>query len=189
VLLTDLYQARASKASHAAPSKTCGWSSIISACAAWAALLGSRRHGRAVGHPRVLGTVPVEADGSAHFKIPAQTPVMVQPLDENGQALQTMRSWFTGMPGESVSCVGCHAGMNEAPPPHHRLPRCAPASDIDPSWHGPSRGFNFAREVQPVLDRHCVQCHAGGPGHAEPYLKGDRMIDDWSSKISGNAGG
>jgi formylglycine-generating enzyme required for sulfatase activity len=136
---------------------------------------------------RVLGTVPVEADGSAHFTIPAETPVMVQPLDADGQALQMMRSWFTGMPGERISCVGCHAGMNEAPPSEPALAASRPPTEIDPSWHAPVRGFNFAREVQPVLDRHCVQCHAGGDGHAEPYLKGDRMIDDWSSQIAGNA--
>jgi formylglycine-generating enzyme required for sulfatase activity len=137
---------------------------------------------------RVLGTVPVDDDGSAHFTIPARTPVMVQPLDADGQALQTMRSWFTGMPGERVSCVGCHAGMNEAPPTAPALAALRPPTAIDASWHAPVRGFNFAREVQPVLDRHCVQCHSGGDGHAEPYLKGDRMLDDWSSKIAGNAG-
>jgi hypothetical protein len=137
---------------------------------------------------RVLGTVPVQEDGSSHFTIPAQTPVMVQPLDEEGQALQTMRSWFTGMPGERVSCVGCHEGMSQSPPTTPPLAAMLPPVAIDPSWHGPVRGFNFAREVQPVLDRHCTQCHAGGDGHAEPNLKGDRTITDWSSRISGNTG-
>jgi formylglycine-generating enzyme required for sulfatase activity len=136
---------------------------------------------------RVLGNVPVEKDGSAHFKIPAQTPVFVQPLDAEGQALQTMRSWFTGMPGERVSCVGCHAGMHEAPSSAAVIAALREPSIIDASWQAPVRGFNFAREVQPVLDRHCTQCHGGEDGHAEPYLKGDRMIDDWSSQIAGNA--
>jgi hypothetical protein len=137
---------------------------------------------------RVLGTVPVEKDGSAHFKIPAQTPVNVQPLDEHDQALQLMRSWFVGMPGESVSCVGCHEGQNKAPSLALPIAARRPPSEITPSWHGPVRGFNFAREVQPVLDRHCVQCHADGPNQTEPYLKGDRMITDWKSQIAGNAG-
>ncbi|MEI6178607.1 MAG: hypothetical protein WCS43_17075, partial [Verrucomicrobiota bacterium] len=137
---------------------------------------------------RVLGTVPVEKDGSAHFKIPAQTPVNVQPLDENGQAIQLMRSWFVGMPGESVSCIGCHEGQNKAPSLALPIAARRPPSEITPSWHGPARGFNFAREVQPVLDRHCVQCHADGSNQAKPYLKGDRMITDWESQIAGNAG-
>ncbi len=62
---------------------------------------------------RILGTVPVEADGSAHFKIPANSPLALQPLDEKGQALQLMRSWFVGMPGEAISCAGCHEPRNE----------------------------------------------------------------------------
>ena len=57
---------------------------------------------------RILGTVPIEADGSAFFRVPANTPISVQPLDQKGRALQLMRSWFTAMPGEVVSCVGCH---------------------------------------------------------------------------------
>ncbi|NQT36949.1 MAG: hypothetical protein HQ581_05645, partial [Planctomycetes bacterium] len=65
---------------------------------------------------RILGTVPVEADGSAHFHVPACTPVAVQPLDAEGKALALMRSWFTAMPGEVVSCVGCHEPQNTAPP-------------------------------------------------------------------------
>ena len=64
---------------------------------------------------RILGTVPVEADGSASFKVPANTPIAVQPLDASGRAVQIMRSWFTAMPGETVSCVGCHESQNTAP--------------------------------------------------------------------------
>lgn len=137
---------------------------------------------------RVLGTVPVEPDGSAHFTIPAQTPVAVQPLDENGQAMQLMRSWFVGMPGEKVSCVGCHDGMNQAPPLAPASAAARAPSAITASWHGPTRGFNFAREVQPVLDRYCVQCHDDKPGDAAPYLKGDRMLNGWKSQMAGNAG-
>ncbi|HEX5790174.1 MAG TPA: SUMF1/EgtB/PvdO family nonheme iron enzyme, partial [Luteolibacter sp.] len=137
---------------------------------------------------RVLGTVPVEEDGSAHFSIPANTPVMVQPLDAEGQAMQTMRSWFTGMPGERVSCIGCHAGMNEAPPSAAAQAALKPPAPIEATWQTPVRGFNFEREVQPVLDRHCAACHGREEGHAQPYLKGDRRISDWSTQIAGNAG-
>lgn len=109
---------------------------------------------------RVLGTVPVEEDGSASFQVPANTPLSIQPLDERGQALQLMRSWMTAMPGEAVSCVGCHEPQNTPPPVHAaRAARRAPSS-IRP-WYGPVRGFSFRREVQPVLDRYCVRCHDG----------------------------
>ena len=68
---------------------------------------------------QVLGTAPVEDDGSASFKVPANTPFAMQPLDEDGKALQLMRSWTVAMPGETLSCVGCHESPN-MPPPTHR---------------------------------------------------------------------
>ena len=107
---------------------------------------------------RVLGTVPVCEDGSARFRIPAYTPISVQPLDADGQAVQLMRSWFTAMPGEVVSCVGCHESQNTTPPNHQTLATRQPAESIR-AWHGPARGFDFRREVQPVLDQWCVGCH------------------------------
>jgi formylglycine-generating enzyme required for sulfatase activity len=107
---------------------------------------------------RILGTVPVEADGSAKFTVPANTPVAVQPLDAEGKAVQIMRSWYTAMPGESASCVGCHETQNSTPAAKHTVATLRPASPIAP-WYGPARGFSFKREVQPVLDKYCVGCH------------------------------
>lgn len=107
---------------------------------------------------RLLGTVPVFADGSANFRIPANTPVAIQPLDTEGKALQQMRSWLVGMPGENVHCVGCHEQQNQTLLPKQTLAATRAPLDITP-WHGPKRGFSFLREVQPVLNRHCVSCH------------------------------
>jgi len=117
---------------------------------------------------RILGTVPVEADGSASFKVPANTPISVQPLDAEGKALQLMRSWYTAMPGESFSCMGCHDTQNAIPPSKPTLASQRGPSDIAP-WHGPARGFSFKREVQPVLDKYCVGCHKEGaqPQHGQ----------------------
>ena len=140
---------------------------------------------------RVLGTVPVEADGSARFRVPANTPISMQPLDAEGKAVQLMRSWMTAMPGETVQCTGCHDRQNSAPPatkPY--LAMSKPPSDITP-WRGPVRGFSFAREVQPVIDRHCVSCHDGKAqpdGSTPPDLRGDVKLADWSSVTPGNGG-
>jgi len=112
---------------------------------------------------RILGTVPVETDGSAAFTVPANTPIAVQPLDAEGRAVQLMRSWFTAMPGEVLSCVGCHESQNSSPPLRPNLAAKRAPSEIEP-WHGPARGFAFKREVQPVLDRRCVACHDGSEG-------------------------
>ena len=119
---------------------------------------------------RVLGTVPVEADGSAFFRVPAKTPISLQPLDAEGKAVALMRSWMTAQPGENVSCIGCHEQGNIVPPTtRHALALKRAPSEIKP-WYGPVRGFSFEREVQPVLDRYCVGCHDGKvrPDHPTP---------------------
>ncbi|MBI2950041.1 MAG: SUMF1/EgtB/PvdO family nonheme iron enzyme [Verrucomicrobia bacterium] len=134
---------------------------------------------------RILGTVPVEADGSAFFRAPANTPISVQPLDAEGKAIQLMRSWFTAMPGENLSCVGCHEKQNRAPAGakaaafKNRVP-----SEIKP-WHGPPRGFSYAREVQPVIDAHCVRCH---DDQTPPDLRGTENVNDFKLTTPGHAG-
>ena len=136
---------------------------------------------------RVLGTVPVEEDGSAYFRIPANTPIAVQPLDKQGEALQVMRSWFTGMPGEVLSCVGCHESQNSTPPARQTIARLKGPAELTP-WHGPTRGFSFTREVQPVLDAKCISCHNGattGPTGPLMSLRGDQPMAPWTSKLPG----
>jgi len=162
---------------------------------------------------RVLGTVPVEPDGSALFRVPANTPIAVHPLDEEGKSLQVMRSWFTAMPGEVLSCTGCHEQQNSVPVNRQTIAGRRSASEIAP-WYGPVRGFGFAREVQPVLDKYCVGCHDGKRGRESFFpsapiasadrpttspmgkttpvplfsLRGDQKITDWSTQIAGNVG-
>ena len=132
---------------------------------------------------RILGEVDVEKDGSVMFTVPSNTPIFVQPLDSLGRALQVMRSWFTAMPGEKLSCLGCHEDRNSVPIPKASLAaRKAPQAIKE--FYGPKRGVSFRHEVQPTLDRACVACHDGAkPGR--PYLKGDSLVPDWSSQISG----
>jgi len=110
---------------------------------------------------RILGTVDVETDGSAVFKVPANVPISLLPLDAEGKSLQLMRSWFTAMPGEVVSCIGCHENLNDAPPMKVTIASRRKPGNLTP-WRGKTRGFSFMREVQPVLDRYCVGCHDGG---------------------------
>ena len=107
---------------------------------------------------RIIGTVPVNDDGSAYFRIPAYLPISMQPLDAEGKAVQQMRSWVTAMPGEVVSCVGCHEPQNSIVPATDSYAARSKPAEIAP-WYGPARGFSFVREVQPVLDRYCVECH------------------------------
>ncbi|HNS20846.1 MAG TPA: SUMF1/EgtB/PvdO family nonheme iron enzyme [Sedimentisphaerales bacterium] len=109
---------------------------------------------------RIIGTIPLEEDGSATFRVPANTPVAVQAIDREGKAVQGMRSSFAVMPGETLSCVGCHETPAQVTPSQLAWAMYREPRDIDP-WRGPARGFDFAREVQPVLNRHCARCHDG----------------------------
>ena len=109
---------------------------------------------------RMLGTVPVEEDGSVIFKIPAKTPVSIQPLDKDGVAVQWMRSWLTGQPGEIVSCVGCHEDQNQIVIPKRVIASQKAPHALTPPEGGP-RSFTFDLEVQPILDRACIACHNG----------------------------
>ncbi|HEY3320509.1 MAG TPA: hypothetical protein VGP72_08590 [Planctomycetota bacterium] len=111
---------------------------------------------------RVLGSVPIEEDGSAYFAVPARTPVYFQLLDEKGYVIQSMRTWSTLQPGETFSCVGCHEEKNETAPAAHTTVQTKAlkksARELEP-FYGPVRGFSFAKEIQPILDQKCTSCH------------------------------
>ena len=124
----------------------------------------------------VIGTVPVEEDGSAHFMIPAQMEVFFQALDDNGNAVQSMRSGTYFQPGDNVSCVGCHEPKGQITRSSSVLPTAftRPASIPQPDVEG-SRPANFVELVQPILDKHCVECHAKPESNTfslarEPYV-------------------
>ena len=110
---------------------------------------------------QVLGTVPVEADGSAHFQVPVDTAVYFQLLDENFMELRRMRSFISFQPGEVRSCVGCHESRSMAPTPKPGLMALGrePSIPTPPPWG--NRPLSFLCDIQPVLDRHCVRCHGG----------------------------
>jgi hypothetical protein len=110
----------------------------------------------------VLGTVPVEKDGSAHFSVPAGVEIFFQALDADGCAIQSMRSATALMPGERMSCQGCHEPKTVAP---ERSPSARPLaltrapSTLTPGPEG-ANPFSYPRLVQPVLDKNCASCHA-----------------------------
>jgi hypothetical protein len=119
----------------------------------------------------VLGTVPVEADGSANFTAPAGRVLYFHLLDENYGEIQRMRSVVQLQPGERRSCVGCHEDRLQLPaarPTTEALAR--PARALDPPPWG-AEPFSFERVVQPVLDRRCVSCHDGAKT-GRPDLRG-----------------
>jgi hypothetical protein len=108
---------------------------------------------------RIVGTAPVNSDGSVAFRAPARQPLFFQLVDRDGLAVMTMRSLVYLQPGERVSCVGCHESRHAAPQTPAE-PAELQVHDLRPPA-GPryAGGLSFARTVQPVLDRYCIQCH------------------------------
>ena len=109
----------------------------------------------------VIGTVPVEADGSAYFEAPSGVPFFLQALDADGMAVQTMRSATYLQPGQQTTCIGCHEHRHTAPPNRAPLALRRAPFRIQPGPDG-SWPLNYQTLVQPVLDKHCVKCHQPG---------------------------
>jgi hypothetical protein len=111
---------------------------------------------------RVLGTVPVEADGSAYFEVPAGRPILFVTLDANDLSVKRMQSFTNVMPGEVLGCVGCHEQRTQtsAPAAGNTLTAVRrPPSKIEP-FRGLPDVLDFRSHIQPILDAHCVTCHS-----------------------------
>ncbi|MDO4586371.1 MAG: hypothetical protein Q4C95_03645 [Planctomycetia bacterium] len=131
---------------------------------------------QADGVKRILGTVPIEEDGSIQFEVPSGEAIFFEMLDAEGRAIHVMRSFTNVMPGERRGCVGCHEStlatqQNQAIAGAKAgdALRKAPAKLIPPSW-GTEESIGYKRFVQePVLDKYCAKCHQN-PEH-EAYQK------------------
>jgi hypothetical protein len=125
---------------------------------------------------RILGTVPVEPDGSACLEVPAMRPLFFVALDEQGNSVKRMHSFLTVMPGETTGCVGCHEERTRS--------AFNPGSNVVQALRRPPSGiaavpgipevFDFPRDIQPILDRHCVECHDYDRREGQVILTGDR---------------
>jgi len=131
---------------------------------------------------RILGTIPVKPDGSAYMELPALRSLFFVALDGNNNSVKRMQSFLTVMPGETTSCVGCHEQRTRTPMNVDRSALQAlkyPPKKITPLAGIPDV-FDFPRDIQPILDRHCLSCHGyeatehGGPWAGRVILSGDR---------------
>ena len=114
----------------------------------------------------VLGTVPIEADGSAWFRVPSGVTLFFQALNARGLAVQTMRSASYTQPGETVGCIGCHEPRTQTAAATPVLASLREPSRITPGPEG-SWPLRFDLLIQPVLDQQCVSCHAPGAKDAQ----------------------
>jgi hypothetical protein len=125
----------------------------------------------------ILGTVPVERDGSVRFRVPAGKTIFFEVLDENYMDVRRMRSFTNFRPGEEVTCVGCHESYGTAPPNRTVAALAAAPREITPPPWG-AGPMDFAAVVQPVLDRRCTHCHDGTEGEAKSFdLTANNLIE------------
>lgn len=121
-------------------------------------------------YKETLGVVPVAANGSATFRIPAGEPIQLQALDAEGKAILTMRSFIYSQKGEVQGCVGCHEAKNASMPKNMQTSERArldvvddPVPEVDLGYAGP---VSFRRSVQPIFDAKCIACHGLAPTNA-----------------------
>jgi len=130
---------------------------------------------------RILGTVPVEPDGSVSVRIPAGIPVQIQALDADGRAVLTERSFHYLHPGEKRGCIGCHEPVGVSLRPNPNLLTREPRELTPEPNQDDGEGVSFLKMVQPVLDKHCIACH----GLTDNPPKGINLIPqpsrDWPS--------
>jgi len=125
---------------------------------------------------RIIGTVPVDDDGSAYMEVPAKRAIFFIALDAADLTVKRMHSFVSVMPGEITSCVGCHEERKNSKSNNPILGRPS-AMRRAPSIPTPIAGvpdiIDFPRDVQPILDKHCVKCHNPAKHNAGVILTGD----------------
>jgi len=152
---------------------------------------------------RILGEIPlrkpggvIDPDGNPDTsfiaRIPADTPFTFQTLDRDGLVLNMAQTWHQVRPGETrTDCGGCHAHSQMGT--DFRLTAAgrgaSPIVDLvdrievltkDPSGNTVTRTLDqraldveYYRDIKPILQRSCVQCHSRN-GNAEAGL----VLDD-----------
>lgn len=109
-----------------------------------------------------LGIVPVKEDGSVYFEVPSGKAIYCQALDAEGRLVQSMRSFVQAAPGTTRACIGCHEHKATAPT-FNEAARIAlgaePEQLREESWG--SGAIDYPTTIQPVFDKHCVECHGG----------------------------
>jgi hypothetical protein len=123
------------------------------------------------------GIVPVYEDGSAHFLVPGDRNIYLQVLDENFMEVQRERTFVNYRSGETRACLGCHEKTNNVALSKNSMPL---ALGLSPNMPGPQPGevsgrrvLHYPTDVQPVLDKHCIECHGGNEPKGELDLTGE----------------
>ncbi|RME37758.1 MAG: hypothetical protein D6788_08765 [Planctomycetota bacterium] len=108
---------------------------------------------------RILGEVPPAPDGSVYVKVPADRPLRIQLIDNEGFAAVNERAWFWVRPNERRVCIGCHENRELAPP--NTVPLAVRRAPTDLTDAAQWRTVTFRRDIQPIVRHTCAvsDCH------------------------------
>ncbi|MBR0236785.1 MAG: hypothetical protein IJQ39_01705 [Thermoguttaceae bacterium] len=136
---------------------------------------------------RIIGEVPVNEDGSCYMELPANRSLFFIALDKDGKAVKRMHSFTTLMPGENATCIGCHEQRTQTPTAadQKRL--------FDAMTHAPAKPqkvegvpevFDYMRDIRPIVDKYCVECHREDNMQAGVNLSSDLKVSSFVASYS-----
>ena len=147
---------------------------------------------------RVVGEVPVFADGSVMARVPSNTPMIIQSVNADGMVLRQEARHYYFAPNETFSispspsetfqsCAACMGSLDGNPKNlfgpinlfvgQGLVKAIAAAADLPPAMglkYEDRQTIDFLRDIQPLLDRHCVACHRGEDAGAGLELTGEK---------------
>ncbi|UCH61995.1 MAG: hypothetical protein JSU77_09305 [Fidelibacterota bacterium] len=117
--------------------------------------------GTAFGPRRILGVAPVEKDGSFHIRVPAETPLTFQLLDDNYLALRSQEIWTWVIGNENRGFIGFPENWEMAPPNKMVDAVIKPAFELTlpPEQR---RIVDFHSQIAPIIESKCATCHVSG---------------------------
>ena len=122
---------------------------------------------------RILGEADVAQDGSFHLQLPANTPLQLQLIDDNGVALRSC-GWIWAKNHEPRGCIGCHEDGEITPDNFLREAIALPAVSLC-ATASERRTVDFRRDVVPIIAASCAPCH--GAGQSLPDLSSAAVVD------------
>jgi len=140
---------------------------------------------------RILGEAPIVEDrdgrgafvaGAFSLQVPANTPIQLQILDEQGMALRSC-GWIWARSRHTQGCIGCHEDQELTPVNWQSTAVTKKAVSLCPP---PQQRVtvDFRRDVMPIVVRKCAGCHASGGSPPDLSAAGgaDAGLDDDRSR-------
>jgi hypothetical protein len=132
---------------------------------------------------RILGIAPVEKDGSFHIRVPAETPVTFQLLDENYLSVIKQDTWTWVIGNENRGCIGCHEDRELSPP--NILVRAVTKPAVDLTVSPDKRKIvDFKNQISPVIHAKCATDNCHVTGKVLPDLVEEQSLEKKSSPNS-----